>query len=78
MELTSAHKNWIALAVFVLGCLAIGFSSSLLSSASSGYTGLDMPPLSPPGILFPIAWTILYILMGISIWSVYRSGGDKL
>ena len=78
MELTSAHKNWIALAIFVLGCLAIGFSSSLLSSASSGYTGLDMPPLSPPGILFPIAWTILYVLMGISIWSVYRNGGDKL
>lgn len=36
----------------------------------SMYDKLNRPPLSPPGILFPIAWTILYILMGISIYRV--------
>jgi len=30
------------------------------------YDVLAKPPLSPPGIVFPIAWTILYLLMGIS------------
>ncbi len=29
------------------------------------------PPLSPPGILFPIAWTILYALMGVSAARIY-------
>lgn len=30
------------------------------------YSSLNQPPLAPPSILFPIVWTILYILMGIS------------
>ena len=31
------------------------------------------PPLSPPGILFPIVWGILYLLMGISAARIYQS-----
>lgn len=34
------------------------------------YSSLNKPPLSPPGFIFPIAWTILYILMGISYTKV--------
>ena len=34
------------------------------------YSSLNKPPLSPPGFIFPIAWTILYILMGISYYIV--------
>ena len=30
------------------------------------YSNLIKPPLAPPKILFPIAWTIIYILLGIS------------
>lgn len=43
------------------------------------------PPLSPPAVLFPVVWTVLYILMGISgarIWlsepSALRSQGINL
>lgn len=53
---------WIALAV------ATGILSGLLSrdgSAAFGETVLQ-PPLSPPAIVFPIVWSILYALMGIS------------
>ncbi len=32
------------------------------------YKEFIKPPLSPPGIIFPIVWTILFILMGISIY----------
>lgn len=35
-------------------------------SGSMDYKDLVKPPLAPPSILFPIVWTILYILMGIS------------
>lgn len=78
MELTTTHKGIISLIVFVAGCLIVGLISGMTANSTSGYVDLEMPPLSPPGFLFPVAWTILYILMGISLWTVYRKGGDKL
>ena len=39
------------------------------------YSTLNKPPLSPPGIIFPIAWSILYILMGISYYIVKKKDG---
>jgi len=46
--------------------LLIGIIVGLITSNSIEYNQLVKPPLSPPGILFPIVWTILYLLMGIS------------
>lgn len=47
---------------------AIGLLSGILSRAgtASFRTTVQQPPLSPPAALFPIVWTILYVLMGIS------------
>lgn len=44
----------------------IGGVVGLIISGSIDYNSLEKPFLSPPNILFPIAWTILYILMGLS------------
>ncbi len=44
----------------------IGGVIGLIISRSIDYNSLQKPPLSPPSILFPIVWTILYVLMGIS------------
>ena len=44
----------------------IGGVIGLIISSSIDYNSLQKPPLSPPSILFPIVWTILYVLMGIS------------
>lgn len=44
----------------------IGGIVGLLTSSSIDYTTLQKPFLSPPSIIFPIVWTILYTLMGIS------------
>ena len=44
----------------------IGGIIGLIISKSIDYNNLIKPILSPPSILFPIVWTILYILMGIS------------
>ena len=46
--------------------VALGAAVGLLTSRSMNYNGLVKPMLAPPPILFPIAWTILYVLMGIS------------
>lgn len=66
-------KNKSALIIFILIPLAAGSLSALLSGNSAAYLALNKPPLSPPSFLFPIVWTILYILMGISSYIIYES-----
>ncbi len=44
----------------------IGGIVGLITSKSIDYNSLVKPFLSPPSILFPIVWTVLYILMGVS------------
>lgn len=46
--------------------VVVGVIVGLLISPSIDYNNLQKPPLAPPSIAFPIVWTILYILMGIS------------
>ncbi len=46
--------------------LLLGIIVGLITSNSINYTSLIMPNFSPPKILFPIVWTILYLLMGLS------------
>ena len=44
----------------------IGALVGLITSGSMDYNMLQKPPFAPPGAVFPIVWTILYVLMGIS------------
>lgn len=46
--------------------VVVGGIVGLLISKSIDYNSLAQPPLSPPSFLFPIVWSVLYILMGIS------------
>ena len=46
--------------------LILGGIVGLLISSSMDYNMLNKPPLALPGVVFPIVWTILYLLMGIS------------
>lgn len=46
--------------------IIVGGAVGLIISKFIDYNSLSKPPLSPPSILFPIMWSILYILMGIS------------
>ncbi len=58
--------------------LIVGIVAGLLTSNSmDAFSQLNQPPLSPPGILFPIVWTILYTLMGIASYLVYNSNGTS-
>ncbi len=50
----------------ILFPVILGGLVGLIISGSMDYKSLNQPPLSPPSILFPIVWTILYILMGVS------------
>ncbi len=53
--------------------LAVGGLSALLTMNNMNiYESINTPPLSPPSWLFPVVWTILYILMGISSILVWK------
>ncbi len=53
--------------------LAVGGLATLLSGGMGEYGSFVQPPLSPPGWVFPIVWTILYLLMGYSSYRVYTA-----
>ena len=63
------------LLIFVLITELVGAVSSLIAGGNFGayYDTLTKPPLSPPGWLFPVAWGILYALMGISAYLIDSS-----
>lgn len=66
-------KNKSALIISILIPIAVGTLSALFSGGMSEYSVINKPSLSPPGFIFPIVWTILYILMGVSSYIIYES-----
>ena len=58
--------------------LGVGALSALFTRGNMDiYDRIQTPPLAPPGILFPIVWSILYTLMGISSAIIYIKGRDE-
>jgi tryptophan-rich sensory protein len=62
--------------IYILIPLIVGGIVALIMMPFNNYEHLYMPPLSPPAIIFPIVWTILYILMGISSYIINKQGGS--
>ena len=72
-------KHYKLLALCIAIPLAVGALAGFLTSGSmEAFNQLEKPALSPPGILFPIVWTILYVLMGIASYLVLTSGQGKI
>ena len=65
---------------FVLLAEMVGLIAGFISSsAMSMYAGMNADiPLAPPAILFPIVWTILYALMGISAARIWLAGPSAM
>ena len=69
-------RRLAALAGFVAGCLAVGWLGGLVTETSidTWYPTLEKPSWTPPNLAFPAVWTILYVLMGVAAWLVWRDG----
>lgn len=75
---TTAKVNVLALVVALALPVGVGLlSSALTGDAMSQFGRLNQPPLSPPAELFPIAWTILYVLMGGASYLIYSYRGSQ-
>ena len=67
-------KNKKALLISILISVGVGVLSSVITmNGMENYNNLAKPSLVPPNWAFPIVWTILYILMGISAYLVYST-----
>jgi tryptophan-rich sensory protein len=62
-------------AVLLLGTLSGALSGS--SSSNPWFASLNKPPIMPPGWVFGAAWTVLYILLGLSLAMVLHARGAK-
>lgn len=63
---------WIAVYVGV----AFGIGQVTQGEITSWYAGLEKPSFNPPNFLFPIVWTILYIMIATAGWKIWQSNKD--
>lgn len=68
-------KKITAYILFPVIALGVGGLSALLTreGMENTYTEVIKPPLSPPAMLFPIVWSILFVLMGIGMARVWQN-----
>lgn len=70
--------NLKKLIISLLVPLGVGGLSALITGGNMDiYSKINRPPLSPPGIVFPIVWSVLYTLMGISLYLVWNKNDNS-
>lgn len=72
-------KNILALIAAILICEAAGIIGSLFTipSIPTWYAALNKPAFSPPNWVFAPVWAILYALMGVSLYLIWKKGQEK-
>lgn len=73
---TTAHlKKRASVPLFLtttLGTLLLGMLAGLFSGSKAGYSSLVLPPATPPDAMFPVVWSVLYVLIGMSLFFVLK------
>ncbi|KAJ7295250.1 hypothetical protein O6H91_05G110600 [Diphasiastrum complanatum] len=74
--------DWISIGALIIAVampVALGFLATSISPGANTdwYRSLNKPPWTPPNWVFPLMWTILYILMGGASWLIWKEGGFK-
>jgi tryptophan-rich sensory protein len=73
-----AARSLAALAVFVVLCFAVAAVGGAVTATSVGtwYAGLAKPPFNPPDWVFGPVWTVLYLMIAVAGWRVWRRRGE--
>ena len=71
----TSRNQWLVLAGFILLCLVTGFigGSATQNSIDTWYATLVKPSWNPPNWVFAPVWTLLYIMMGVAAWLVWKT-----
>lgn len=71
--------DWKKLLLCLAIPLGVGGLAALLTGGGMGeYGNFAKPPYSPPGWVFPVVWTILYLLMGYASYRVVTANADRV
>lgn len=74
----SSLRKATEVVVAIILSLGGGFLISFLTRDAMGqFSSFKQPPLAPPAWLFPIAWSILYILMGVASYLIFNLKKSK-
>jgi tryptophan-rich sensory protein len=68
-------KDLLALALFVGICLGVGGLGGAVTATSvtEWYPTLNKPSFNPPNWVFGPVWSVLYVMMGVAAWRVWRA-----
>lgn len=71
--------KWLALSGWIVLCELVGIIGGLLTASAipTWYAALAKPSFSPPNWIFGPVWTMLYVLMGVAVYRVFRLGMNK-
>ncbi|MEW6011116.1 MAG: TspO protein [Methanobacterium sp.] len=77
--MNNRSRDLSLLTFFVIGCLLVGGISGFFTTGAvdTWYPSLVKPDWNPPSWLFGPVWTILYALMGVAAFLIYREGFEK-
>ena len=75
----SPNRKLGALALILSACFGVAIIGGIVTSTSvdTWYPTLQKPPITPPDWLFGPVWSLLYFLMGIAAWLVWRCLGMR-
>lgn len=67
------------LALWIIGFLVVSFGMGQVTQGGmqGWYQALEKPSFNPPHYIFPIMWSILYVMIAIAGWHLWRVGAEK-
>src|SRR5689334_10668990 len=71
------NRSILHLIVFLVLVVGGGWIIGATNLPGPWYGALHKPPFTPPNWLFPIAWTVLYVLIAIAGWRTYERAGNE-
>lgn len=77
-QLRMAYARWALFSVPTV--VVLGFLAGAVSNSGNGnrwYALLEKPWFQPPGWVFPVAWTALYVMLGLALASVLNARGSR-